>query len=43
MGNITTFWEFCREHGLKVFSSNSDFEDIFEKNDESIRKKTLKM
>ncbi|RFU67128.1 hypothetical protein D0469_16055 [Peribacillus saganii] len=38
--DITT-WGFCKEHGLKVFSSNNDFEELFEKMDESIKKKNI--
>jgi len=38
--DITT-WEFCIDHDLKVYSSNSDFEDLFEEMDEGIRRKNV--
>ena len=39
--NDITTWEFCKEHGLKVFSSNGDFEDLFKKMDESTKRKNI--
>ena len=38
--DITT-WEFFIEHGLKVFSSNSDFGNLFHEMDESIMEKNI--
>lgn len=38
--DITT-WDFCLDHGLKVFSSNGDFDDLFEEMDEDIRLKNI--
>lgn len=35
--NDITNWKFCKDYGLKVFSSNGDFDDLFEELDESIR------
>lgn len=36
-----TIWQFMNEHDLKVFNSNSHFEDLFQKLDESIKKKNI--
>ncbi|WP_339244660.1 TDP-N-acetylfucosamine:lipid II N-acetylfucosaminyltransferase [Paenibacillus sp. FSL R10-2796] len=38
--NITT-WDFCIEHGLKVFDSNGDFEDLFEMLDNHTRERNI--
>jgi hypothetical protein len=38
--DITT-WDFCIDHGLKVFSSNGNFDDLFEEMDESVKKKNI--
>lgn len=37
---ITT-WEFCLDHDLKVYSSNGDFEDLFEEMNEEIRQTNI--
>jgi len=37
---ITT-WDFCLDHGLKVFSSNGDFDDLFEEMDEETKFKNI--
>lgn len=38
--DITT-WDFCIDHGLKVFSSNCNFDDLFEEMDENVKKKNI--
>lgn len=38
--DITT-WQFCIDHVLKVYSSNGDFEDLFEKMNEEIKQNNI--
>ncbi|MBW4829371.1 MAG: TDP-N-acetylfucosamine:lipid II N-acetylfucosaminyltransferase [Clostridiaceae bacterium] len=40
--NDITTWDFCREHGLKVYNSNNNFEDLFDDMDEVIKEKNIK-
>lgn len=37
---ITT-WQFCLDNNLKVYSANSDFDDLFEEIDEGIKQKNI--
>jgi hypothetical protein len=37
---ITT-WQFCIDHGLKVYNANGDFADLYDAMDEDIRKKNI--
>lgn len=39
--NDITTWEFCLDHDLKVFTSNSEFDDLFEKMDEKIMQNNI--
>lgn len=36
-----TIWQFCIDHDLKVYSSNGDFEDLFEKMNEEIKQNNI--
>ena len=37
---ITT-WQFCKDHDLKVYSANDNYDDLFEEMDEGIRQKNI--
>lgn len=37
---ITT-WQFCKDHDLKVYSANVNYDDLFEEMDEGIRQKNI--
>lgn len=39
--NDITSWDFCKDHGLKVFSSNDEFTDLFEEMDKRIKENNI--
>lgn len=37
---ITT-WQFCKDHDLKVYSANDNYDDLFEEMDEMVKRKNI--